>query len=142
MEQGATPEHHVMTATLMGTTLPITTTPTNINAIILNSQIPGVQRLASVSSTATSPPATIAPAGNQTSAVAGVGVTQAQLPIIASAGSLRLPPIVAVEGAIKPDISLCSRVLKSFSDQDQASSDLEVQSVMFPGKDKWFKCLK
>ncbi|XP_072050136.1 uncharacterized protein [Amphiura filiformis] len=62
-----------------------------------------------------------------------VGISQAQMPIISTAGTtLRLPQIVAVEGGIKPDISLCSRVLKSFSDQDQASSDLEVQSVMFP----------
>lgn len=53
--------------------------------------------------------------------------------VAGSGVGLRLPPIVASDNSIKPDISLCSRVLKSFSDQDQASSDLEVQSVMFPG---------
>lgn len=35
----------------------------------------------------------------------------------------------------RPNMSRLSSVLNSLSDQDQASMDLEVQSVMFPGKE-------
>ena len=36
----------------------------------------------------------------------------------------------------RPNMSRLSSVLNSLSDQDQASMDLEVQSVMFPGKEE------